>query len=472
MKKYTVICLFLLSIFESSAQCYQAIKTNQADTQGCTIALQTDGTLWSWGFNNFGVLGIGSSLSSFIYSPKTQIGTSTDWSSKFSVNGHVLALKNDGTLWAWGANQNGQCGNGQSGQNVFLTAPVQVGTDTWMEVTAGNNYSLGIKTDGTLWAWGSNVNGQFGNGSYISSTVPIQIGTNADWLKIFSTHRTSFAIKNNGSLWSWGDSFYGLLGRSTGAINSPHQVGTSTNWVSVEPTIQYVSAIKSDGTLWTWGRTSGNGYIGYYGNGLTDANIYENNPTQIGTDTDWQAISVSQFGSLAIKNNGTLWAWGWNQYGELGDGTAISRYTPIQLGSENNWTSLSTYYIYINAYAIKNNSLYEWGGLGPIGPLSLSTPALFEAECTLSSNSYNSISVVKSYPNPTNDFVTINFTEPLSEIIEVTISNGMGQQISVSKVIQSNNFECTVDVRDLSTGIYYLRIKSGTTNYATKIVKQ
>ena len=148
--------------------------------RGASLAVNNDGTLWSWGKNNFGQLGLGNTV---YRSSPVQVGTLTTWSTTATGNGHVLAIKTNGTLWAWGKDGYGHLGLGTYYLNK--SAPVQVGTlAIWSAVSAGFNGSSAVKTDGTLWVWGNNSNGQLGLGDVIFRSSPEQAGTPSAWSEI------------------------------------------------------------------------------------------------------------------------------------------------------------------------------------------------------------------------------------------------------------------------------------------------
>lgn len=177
------------------------------------LAIKSDGTLWAWGFNGSGSLGTGV-VSFAIYTP-TQVGTSNDWKDIGNGFRHTVAVKTDNTLWAWGRNNYGQLGNGNFSNTLFVN-PIQIGVENdWEEVESQNNHNLAIKTDGTLWAWGRNEFGQFGNGTLDNSSSPIEIDSETDWHFIWTNGSSSFAIKNDDSLWAWGNNAYAQLGNGT-----------------------------------------------------------------------------------------------------------------------------------------------------------------------------------------------------------------------------------------------------------------
>ncbi len=211
---------------------------------------------------------------------------------------------------------------------------MQVGALTnWLDIAVGTNYNVAIKTDGTLWAWGFNANGQLADGTLITRGSPQQIGAATNWLKICNGYATSYAIKTDGSLWAWGNGSFGQLADGTTVSkSSPVQVGTLTDWSKIAAGGYHALAIKTDGTLWAWGLANN----GQLGDGQIAAN--RSSPVQIGTLTDWLSVYSGNVVSYAIKTDGTLWAWGFATLGQVGDGqSAANRSSPVQIGSLTNW---------------------------------------------------------------------------------------------------------------------------------------
>ena len=213
-----------------------------------TMLLKTDGTLWAWGDNSSGQLGDGTTVNK---SSPTQVGTGTDWAAaRGGYAPQTVAIKSNGTLWAWGNNSGGQLGDGTT---VSKSSPTQVGTATnWSTISVGDSHTVAIKTDGTLWAWGWNIYGQLGDGTTVDKSSPIQIGTALNWSAVAAGYAHTIALRSDGTLWAWGLNSNGQLGDgSTTEIYSPKKVGTGSSWAVVAAGDSHTIAIMSDGTLWT-----------------------------------------------------------------------------------------------------------------------------------------------------------------------------------------------------------------------------
>jgi alpha-tubulin suppressor-like RCC1 family protein len=306
---------------------------------GTKMAIKTNGTLWSWGGNSGGPLGLNTGPDK-VSSP-TQVGAGTTWS-KISVAEEVaMAIKTDGTLWTWGFAQNGQSGDGNS--VAVRSSPVQIGALTnWSSVVLAGKTPTAIKTNGTLWTWGNPAYGQLGYGGTVFDQVsPTQVGAETTWSKVFGGSFTTAAIKTDGTLWLWGDGSYGGLGfDNTQSKSSPVQLGTDTNWSQAAFGRNACVAIKTDGTLWTWGRN----ITGQLGNNSTNyITGNKSSPTQVGTGTTWFKITGGYQFILATKTDGTLWGWGRNAQGVLGKNTTDDYSSPVQIGTNTNWDKISCF---------------------------------------------------------------------------------------------------------------------------------
>jgi len=303
-----------------------------------SAVIKADGTLWAWGSGS-GQLGFNDEVSR---SSPTQVGATTNWSQVDTGFDSTIATKTNGTLWTWGGNYYGQLGNNIGPQSVFdqrpRSSPTQVGASTnWNEVSHSDRYtSLATKTDGTLWSWGRNHQGQLGHNDRVDKSSPTQIGSGTDWNLLCTSTYTTLAIKTNGTLWVWGSNSWGQLGLNSagGYRSSPVQVGSATNWSQVSGSSFSTLAIKTDGTLWSWGNNT-NGQLGH------NDRTYRLSPVQVGTATNWNLISVGTYSTIATKTDGTLWTWGRNHNGQLGENDIVNRSSPVQVGIATNWSQIN-----------------------------------------------------------------------------------------------------------------------------------
>jgi len=321
--------------------------------------------LYAWGSPNSGALG-NNTVSGNIVSP-VLIGALTDWSEVSVGDYHSLAIKTNGTLWAWGNNSQGRLGDGTS---LPRSSPVQLGALTnWSQAAGGGSMTGAVKSDGTLWTWGYGGYGRLGNNSVISQSSPVQIGSGTSWSHFSAGANDSFAVSAAGALYAWGRNRHGENAQNDSftvnsvARSSPTQVGALTDWRYVAGGQYHVLAIKTNNTLWMWGREAISGCLGQ--------NTYStsrSSPVQVGALTNWATGSVGVFQTVAVKTDGTLWSWGRGYNGLLGQNNIISRSSPVQVGSLTNWSAVSTRFNH--TVAIKTDgTLWSWGvgGSGRLG---------------------------------------------------------------------------------------------------------
>ena len=374
-----------------------AITQNAAANDSESYVIKSDGTLWSWGGNAFGGLGLGD------FTPRgvpVQVGVSTDWKMLIDTgsNGmlalkqdgsmwrwglpftatpteqtgsswggpwdtvvaglnHVLALKNGGQLWAWGSNDEGQLGDGSAGHET----PTRIGVETWKSVAGGSYHSLGVRTDGTLWAWGTNDDGQLGLGNKVSHTAPTQVGSGADWQAVFCGPLSSYALTTSGKLYAWGNNDFGQL--SLGSIGGSHLAPAAvsgSDWADVAPGSSDCLAIKADGSLWACGDND-DGQLGLPADGS-----YHETLTRVGTATTWADVACGPHHTIAVTSTDEFAACGANQYGQIGLGYPLFRCSPEQIGTVDGWVQVDASISHSGGVR-DDGTLWMWGNTVPTG---------------------------------------------------------------------------------------------------------
>ena len=331
-----------------------------------------EGNLWVWGSNGYNTYGKGTTTSTYTHqlginesvinklTPVTTFAGGSNWKQVDSTKSSFgTAIKTDGTLWTWGTGTNGRLGT-----NDATTRPTPVttfaGGTNWKQVSGGGYHTAAIKTDGTLWTWGLGTYGRLGNGvttGNISTPVTTFAG-GTNWKQVSGGNQHTAAIKTDGTLWVWGNGSYGRLGNAvtTNASTPVTTFAGGNNWKQVECGSLHTAAIKTDGTLWTWGRNNANLQLG------TNATTNASTPvTTFAGGTNWKQVSAGGYHTAAIKTDGTLWTWGFGGNGLLGNNDTIDRFTPVTTSAGGtNWKQVSGGRFH--TAAIKTDgTLWTWG---------------------------------------------------------------------------------------------------------------
>ncbi len=367
--------------FNGDAKADVAVTNRGSDT--VSILLNTTAFVVSartWGSNDEGALGNGTTGSN----SATPVAVSNLHSIAAVSAGfqHMLALKGDGTVWAWGANWGGPLGDGTSNHSavpvqVLERSTTSIGTPIGgvIAISAGDDSSLALRSDGTVWGWGNDLHGQTGTGDFHGTHVawPV-LGGLEDVVAISSGMAYSMALKADGAVWSWGWNTFGQLGDGTLNIerHTPVPVSGLTNVIAIVASGSgwHSLALESDGTVWAWGRND----RGQLGDGTTSDRL---TPVQVSGLSGVRALAAGSFHSVALKADGTVWAWGDNGHGQLGDGTTVQRNTPVQVPSFGGVVAVSagqTHTVVLKA----DGTAWSWGGNGLSGQLGDGTFNFFD----------------------------------------------------------------------------------------------
>ncbi|WP_162126641.1 T9SS type A sorting domain-containing protein [Flavobacterium phycosphaerae] len=397
---------------------WQSYKAGDSNS----FVIKTDGTLWATGLNSYGQLGLSTSGNEYL--TFTKVGTATNWEAISAASSFTIALRQNGTLWGSGQNVYNQLGLGSAAAN-YVYSFVQIGTaSNWKTMaTSGCNSSVGIKTDGTLWGWGSNSCYVFGGSDVSTFNVPkpLTVTTDTDWDKVAGGGGHFLALKTNGTLWCWGDGGAGqtghdpVLGFTSSELN---QIPGS--WKAMAGGSRYSMGIKTDGTLWQWGN-----------NNITEINPSATNysyiPVQLGTATNWESISCGNYHAVALRSDGSLWSWGRNVFGELGNGTTTPQAAPTQL---------------------------------------------VIAGCALGTEEFTAEPRFTISPSPAQQdiAVTYNGTQRVDNIIIYDLS---GKQVYTLEAMGNTNFSSSFNIGQLAAGSYILALQqAGKTVVSKRFVKQ
>jgi alpha-tubulin suppressor-like RCC1 family protein len=294
--------------------------------------VRTDGTLWVVGYNARGCLGLGNLTNRNVY---TQVGSGTDWA-MVSMGITSGGVKKDGSLFMWGEGAAGSLGDGTV---TTKSSPIQIAADKtwqtmvgWVATTAGGVCGA-ITTSGELWMWGVNSSGQLGQNDTVSRSSPVQVGTNSDWAQIVTNSGGVMALKTNGTLWGWGSNGVNLGYNNSLTRSTPVQVGTDSNWTQISGNQTNFAGMKNDYTVWVWGGNAG-GQLGL-GNVVT-----RSSPTLL--CNDGYEISAGHTCLWVLKRDGSLWFTGSNTVaGQAGNNTVVSVSSLVQTSlADNNWTHI------------------------------------------------------------------------------------------------------------------------------------
>lgn len=471
MLKLIQVYTFALSIITLDALHAQQCHFRQVSSKTAhSLGVAENGKLYGWGVNIQGQLGLGTTMLSEP-TPKL-VNQDTDWKKVETGNNSAfsVALKNDGSLWFFGNNSWGADAGFSSNINNYTTPISITPTFIWNDYSTGFFRVIGIKNDNTLWGWGNNEGGSLGLSANTSEVnTPTQIGLDNDWSKISCGLFHTLALKSNGTIWACGYNNVGQLGNGnsgTGTYSDALiQVGSDNDWMEILAGAAFSLALKTDGTLWAWGLNE----TSQLGDGATTNQLV---PIQIGADTNWKSLGYSGYSAAAIKTDGTLWTWGLGAQGQLGNGSSSNASVPTQVGVDSDWISVSggggygfagttgDHYLALK----QDNELYSWGvnqsgALGNNDSLNVNVPTTI---CnTVSTNNFNNDNSIKIFPNPANGKINV---ESNHSIKSLALLNVFGQ------ILLYQEDSAQMDISDLPNGTYSVQIMTQGNHLAHRLV--
>ena len=289
---------------------------------------------------------------------------------------YSMVICADSTVWTCGLNSDGQLGNGTTGWSPVTAAVQVIGLSNVTDIDAGRFFSIGLRSDGTVWTWGDNWYGQLGDSTTTDRSTPVQVLGLSNITDISAGSRHAIALRNDGTVWTWGRNSFGELGIGTSdnlAHPAPVQVSGLSNIIAISGGGSHSIALKSDSTVWAWGSNS-NGQLG-------DGTLTQRTtPVQVSGLSDIIAIAGGPSHSMAIRNDVTVWTWGGNLFGQLGDGTTTNSSTPIQVSGLSNIIAIASGPMGGHSMALQNDgTVWTWGynGHGQLGDsttINRSTP--------------------------------------------------------------------------------------------------
>lgn len=312
-----------------TAACSEACGFIQVAAGGAhTVGVRGDGTVWAWGSDASGQLGDDSTLAG--QAKPVQVAGFTDARQVAAGATHTVALKTDGTVWTWGSDAAGQLGDGTALANK--ATPVQVAGLTGVrQVAAGGSHTVAVMANGTVRTWGSDTDGQLGDDTALASKgTPVQVAGLTGVRQVAAGGSHTVAVKTDGVGWAWGNDAYGQLGDDAALANkaTPVQIAGLSDVRQVATGLLHTIALKADGTVWAWGRDD----TGQLGDDAALAG--KTTPVQVTALTGIRHVAVGSNHSAAVSVGGTAWSWGSDAYGQLGDDAAlVDKPTPVQVAS-------------------------------------------------------------------------------------------------------------------------------------------
>ncbi len=304
-----------------------------------TVAVRQNDTTWGWGCNSVGQIGDNTTIDRS--SPVSVVGGFSDWCQLSAGGGFAVAVRTNSTVWSWGL---GTCGRLGDNTTTNRSSPVSVvgGFTDWCQASAGLAHTVAVRTGGSAWAWGQNNLGQLGDNSITNNSSPVSVvGGFTDWCQASAGGAHTVAVRTGGSAWAWGINSFGQLGDNTvTSRTSPVSVvGGFSDWCQLSAGGSHTVAVRTNSTVWSWGYNA----AGRLGDGNTSIATRRSSPVSVlGGFTDWCQASAGDAHTIAVRSQGSAWGWGCNACGRLGDNTTANRSSPVSVvGGFSDWCQIS-----------------------------------------------------------------------------------------------------------------------------------
>ncbi|MBF0553721.1 MAG: RCC1 repeat- and reductase domain-containing protein [Nitrospirae bacterium] len=323
------------------------------------IAYKTGGVAWMWGSGTYGMIGANTGTTTSYSSPVAVVGNHSFIMIWAGIDNGV-GLKQDGSAWVWGGGDYGQIGN--QTQNSYSSPVAVVGNHSFISLTTGARFCLGLKTDGSVWTWGNNGQGQLGNQSTASTSSPVAVVGNHSFRIALAGGITSegfcAGLKADGSLWTWGDNAYGQLGNnSTTGTSSPVAVTGNHSFISFSIADRTIIGLKADGSAWGWGYNN----FGCLG---TQANVGGNYSSPVAVVGNHSFVDVHTgplWTAIGLKADGSAWCWGSGSGGQIGNNTVNSYSSPVAVVGNHSFIQINSIEGNVCAGLKSNGSIWTWG---------------------------------------------------------------------------------------------------------------
>ncbi len=449
-----------------------------------SLALYSDGSLWGWG-RQYTIDPNSRETRQFrpqLLPAPAAAAPGTTWASFGTASDHTLALRTDGTLWAWGSNSRGQLGDNTTTTRftpVLITAPAGAAPGTrWTHTAPASQISFALRSDSTLWAWGDSGQGLLGNGSSAGGRYQLQPALvavpaaypRAHWAQVVTSDAHALALLGNGTLWTWGQNVFWQSGTQSREyyltvptlIPTPPNAAPGTRWTALAAGQNHSLALRSDGTLWTWGLNT----YGQLGRGTIDPQPTFPYPQAVpqlvpvpataAPGTTWQQVAAGLEHSLALLSDGTLWSWGHNTEAQLGLNTADNQPRPTQEFTRGRWSQIVGGEVHSLALERGSQRVFATGALerndGQLGDGTINGSFYFRPVLAVALPTTAPVSqLLSAYPNPARTWVTLPGA-PLGTPVQ--LRNGLGQTCRYTQVGPTG-----VDLRGLVSGHYWLTIQ-------------